>query len=754
MIKHAVLLVLLLSSFSTYAEGVELGCSPNNITCDNCPKYQTIFPVEEFSKKTTSLDIEADTSEIFEENYYLNGNVKVRSDDLFIAGDDVQINSINKTINAKDNVRFQDESFLILADELSAKRDGDKLTAKAFNADYQNYKLGKISPNGFAKTIIKNPSDIILNNATFSLCPLGKKDWFIKAKQINLNQDTNRGLAKHATLKFFSVPIFYLPRYGWVLNGRGSGFLTPSFSAYTEANTTNSDGTVTQHGRSNRFRIPYYFNIAPDRDLVFALAYMASRGLTYEGKYRQLVKPRILPDREDSILEIESKYLARDKITGLPRWLLYSSIDQDLTERLKISATYNRISDQTYFTDIERTAPVNLTLKSSLSLNYSNPENSFSASALTEHEQTITAAPGYQRALSLSTSKTFRAKKRQPITVNLSSTKFVHEEAGNASGVRSNGSVRVSRDLTRDFPKISTKAGIGITHYQLKNTNNITRQVSEAGISFGFPFNYKSNLYGSALSNTLTPSISYNYRQKILQGNIPIFDTEDKYDNIITFAALTSGERYTGLDRVTNANDITLGFETNTTYNEKTSITTQTAQTFYADDEVVSNTGGTNYETRKSYSDIVSAINFTTDNIIFTNDIQFNPDKNEIIKKRNSISYKITPKKFISIALTDEGETEEAEIYGAFPINNSFHIFGALNKITSSGFIKQETTGIAYESCCWAARIAHFKDGGGGSTDYSYSTGFEIVFKGLGSTATPLKGRIEGNIPYYSSKLR
>jgi len=751
--KQVFFLVLLLGSFSIYAEGVELECSPSNLTCVNCPEYKTIFPIEEFSKSTTSLDIEADSSEIFEENYYLNGNVKVKSSDFFIAGDDIKIDSINKTTNAKDNVRFQDESFLIIADELSAKRDGDTLTAKAFNADYQNYKLGMISPNGFAKTIIKNPSDVTLNNATFSLCPLGQKDWFIKAKQININQDTNRGVAKHATLKFFGVPIFYLPKYGWVLNGRGSGFLTPSFSAYTENDYTDTDGMLIKHGRSNRFRIPYYFNIAPDRDLLFTLAYMSSRGVTYEGKYRQLIKPKILPNREDSILEIESKYLFEDKVNGLPRWLFYSSIKQDLTERLTIDATYNRISDQSYFADIERTAPIDLTLKSNLALYYTNPESSFSASALTEHEQTVTAAPGYQRSLSLNTSKTFRAQKRQPITVSLDSTKFVHEEAGYTSGIRSNGSVRISRDLTRDFPKISTSAGFSLAHYQLKNTNNITRQVSEAGISFNFPFTYEGGQNKSTVTN-ITPSISYNYRQKILQGNIPIFDTLDSYDNIITFSELTSGERYTGLDRVTNANDITLGFQTTTTFNKKTAITTKTAQTFYADDEVVSNTGNTNYETRKSYSDIVSEINFSTDNIVFTNDIQFDPDKNEIIKKRNSISYKLTPKKFISISLTDEGEEETAEIYGSFPINNSFHIFGALNKITSSGFIKQETTGIAYESCCWAARIAHFKDGSGGSTDYGYTTGFEVVFKGLGSTATPLKGRIEGNIPYYSSKLR
>ena len=74
--KQVFFLVLLLGSFSIYAEGVELECSPSNLTCVNCPEYKTIFPIEEFSKSTTSLDIEADSSEIFEENYYLNGNVK------------------------------------------------------------------------------------------------------------------------------------------------------------------------------------------------------------------------------------------------------------------------------------------------------------------------------------------------------------------------------------------------------------------------------------------------------------------------------------------------------------------------------------------------------------------------------------------------------------------------------------------------------------------------------------------------------
>ena len=81
------------------------------------------------------------------------------------------------------------------------------------------------------------------------------------------------------------------------------------------------------------------------------------------------------------------------------------------------------------------------------------------------------------------------------------------------------------------------------------------------------------------------------------------------------------------------------------------------------------------------------------------------------------------------------------------------HLFGGLDRTTSTGVTNSETTGIAYESCCWAVRLAHFKEAKS-SGGYNYSTGFELVLSGLGSTATPLKGRIEGNIPGYLANLR
>ena len=196
-----------------------------------------------------------------------------------------------------------------------------------------------------------------------------------------------------------------------------------------------------------------------------------------------------------------------------------------------------------------------------------------------------------------------------------------------------------------------------------------------------------------------------------------------------------------------------MSIQTTSSNDNNVSLTTQTAQTYYTDDEVVSDTPNIDYETRRTYSDIVASVNLVIENFVFSNDVQYDPDKSRIVKKKNSISYKLNPKKFISLAYSDDGSKEITEVYGAFPINESIHLFGGLDKITSTGITNKETTGIAYESCCWSLRLAHFKEDGGGG-DYIYNTGLELVFPGLGSSASPLKGRIEGNIPYYQANLR
>ena len=119
--KHLFVSILALSAFSIQADGVNLTCSPYK-SCVNCPEYQTLFPLETFSNEPESLDIEADKSEIIENQYYFSGDVELKSDSYFLAADDIQVSSTDNSTLAEGNVRFQDNTYLIIGDEVSAKK--------------------------------------------------------------------------------------------------------------------------------------------------------------------------------------------------------------------------------------------------------------------------------------------------------------------------------------------------------------------------------------------------------------------------------------------------------------------------------------------------------------------------------------------------------------------------------------------------------------------------------------------------------
>ena len=748
--KSLFFVVLLLAHLSINAEGVELNCSPAQALCDNCPEYQTLFPLEQFSENTGSLDIEADESEILEEKYLLSGNVEVNSENLYLSANDVEVSSADSSLLARGNVKFQDESYLITGDVLSASRKDNELVATATNANYQDYSAGLGGANGYTEVIEKTPTSVLLTNSTYSLCPIDKNDWQIDADKIELNLKKNRGSADNATIKFYGVPLFYTPRYSWVLAGRGSGFLTPDYSTYNEPG---------QNDDAFSLRVPYYFNLAPDRDLLVALTYLSSRRLIYEGKYRQLIAPKISADHKDSIYSIEAKYLPEDKITGFQRWLVNFSQELDLSKKIHLSTKYYRVSDPKYFEEVARTNTDVESLKSSLKYSYEDKSNNLKAHVLTEDEQVVNSGiPSYTRELEGSLSKTFNGDQKTPIKVDIVSTRFTHDTSTKESGNRSHGKIEISRILNINYPKVTPRVSVSSTQYSLKNSPDINRTILGSGLDVDFTYNKNKTFFGYNVNHKISPLISYSYRAKKVQGNIPLFDSTDKYDDIISFSDLTSGERYTGLDRITNANDITLSLESsykrvNANSDDKDLLSMKIAQTFFTDDEVVSDIANTNYETRKTYSDIAASVDMSINKFTLSSAAQFNPDQSKIVKKENTISYSPSSRKFITLSFLDEGNKKIDKFYGAYPLTKSIHIFGGIDKTTSTGVTNAETSGLAYESCCWAFRLAHFKEDNS-SGGYNYSTGMELVLTGLGSTSTPFKAKIENKIPGYKANLR
>ncbi|MBE8190143.1 MAG: LPS-assembly protein LptD, partial [Candidatus Thioglobus sp.] len=574
-------------------------------------------------------------------------------------------------------------------------------------------------------------------NATYSVCPLGSNDWQLKADNINLNTGTNRGVAENVTLEIFGMPVFYSPRYEWVLEGRESGFLSPSFGTYNEK----ADGK-----NGYRVRIPYYFNIAPDRDLLLTINHLSTRGSVAEVLYRQLISQSDL--WQGGRFEIAGEYLEEDDITKNKRWLIDSKLDLSINAEIDLGLKVNRASDEDYFEDIAHKNTSESSLRSEIDITYKDDEN-LTLAVFAESEQLINrGVAAYTRAPELLISKSVKGLGGRSTELSLVSSNFKH--AGTqTTGIRTHLQANFKRKISTKGYSISPSLNLSHANYSLDNTADKNRTIGTFNIDSKLFLEREISLFETNLVQTLTPRLAYRYTPKLDQSGLPSFDSVAKID---TYEGLFSGQKFTGLDRISNANDFTFGLESEFIDADSgdTYLSFKAAQTFFLDSQQL-DFDGFLVEQRK-YSDIATTLDFELGNFTFNNALQFNPENGELSEQDSAITYNLSPRKFLTLAYHDDDGIESAEAYGAYPITQNIHIFGGVNRSINDSITNKETTGIAYESCCWALRLAHFKEHID-SDNFDRTTSIELVFKGLGSTSPDLARRLEASIPNYLANL-
>ncbi|NBX62102.1 MAG: LPS-assembly protein LptD [Betaproteobacteria bacterium] len=162
-------------------------------------------------------------------------------------------------------------------------------------------------------------------------------DWFMKADQISFDQDSNQGVASNGSLVFKGVPILYASSFSFPLNNeRQSGFLPPTFAL-------NNLGGV-------EMSLPYYWNIAPNRDMTITTTPMTQRGVLFSNEFRYL-------ERKEP--QIPFKGMARfdlmpvDELRSTSRWgVSYQHMGlPDAKTPLSFNFNINRVSDNNYWKD-------------------------------------------------------------------------------------------------------------------------------------------------------------------------------------------------------------------------------------------------------------------------------------------------------------------------------------------------------------------------------------------------------------------
>tara|TARA_B100000941_G_scaffold49288_1_gene31210 strand:- start:20195 stop:22534 length:2340 start_codon:yes stop_codon:yes gene_type:complete len=192
-------------------------------------------------------------------------------------------NSRNNIFFSKGNIRLKDKNKNIYKfSELYIDENKKKIVgsdAKMFFNDNSLKSDPKNNPRLFANSIAISENVTSVQKGVFTFCEFREDEkcppWELRAKKISHNNSKKTVYYDNAFLKIYDFPIFYFPRFSHPdpTVDRRSGFLIPTF-----INSTNVGGGV---------QIPYFWNIAKDKDVTFTPRLHTSNNPLFLAEYRQ-----------------------------------------------------------------------------------------------------------------------------------------------------------------------------------------------------------------------------------------------------------------------------------------------------------------------------------------------------------------------------------------------------------------------------------------------------------------------------------
>ena len=708
---------LLIALFSSLI-AVNAYSSENGI--QNCPKYLSNSLINKTLESDTYL-INSDQSSVTNKNIFqLNGNVEVTSKDYFFGADTMSLNSDKKEFYGEGNVLFENDYIFLDGRNLLIENDILSGTELKFN-------LKEDGVNGFAEKIIADSDIKSFEKVNFSKCPIGINDWSISASSLTVDEEKNIGFVDDLVFEFMGVPIFYSPYLDWPLEGRGSGFLAPSFSSYTDPTKKTSE---------EKINIPYYFNIAKDKDLLIDFDYLSSRGFSLGSLYRQLLSRNAL--YESGRIDLDNKILFSDKVTKKDRWLSKNDIAIDIDSKSKINIKTLRASDANYFNEIDQTSSEK-NLISSLIYNYDTDELALNLSF--ENEQIMSGGTSsYLLSPSFDVSKKISYFDNS-IDLSLSAAKIKNKNPSLIQGNRFHLDNSISKDIDFAEFKLIPKISLLNTRYDLSNKSQVNRSIVKLQLDSEIELERNFQLKNNKLVQLFNPRFAYNYVENVSQSEIPKLDTE--YLSLNSKSIFDS-DKYSGIERIAGENSISYGMSS-TVFSEnlpENHISLSIGQKYLIDNFSINLDG--NYEKLNDFSNIYLDSSLALGKNALSIAIEYNPYENKTSKSAVNYSYIDSPKKLLGFNFTRD-INETVGLNGSYPINKNFHLFGSISK-NINGPTSKGLFGISYENCCWEARLASFESNNNLSEN---SINFELVFKDLASTSPELKNRIKTQIPNY-----
>ncbi|MEO8401161.1 MAG: LPS assembly protein LptD [Gammaproteobacteria bacterium] len=667
--------------------------------------------------------------------------------------------------------REQQKNLVLSNEELQAARKITQLSAWGRATEFKQEK----------------PKIFTFKSASYSTCPPTTNVWKVRASDIILDKNTGRGTAYNARLYLKEVPIFYTPYLNFPIDARRqTGFLTP-----TMGSSSNTGAMI---------RAPFYWNMAPNYDSTITPAFLSRRGMQFTEMFRYLtttsqgvVTAAALPSDKE-FADLKDSYQAlyhtsTDPTTQAELRRLENASDTRKSFSWQNSSRFNKhwsnSIDYTYVSDDYYLGDLNNNF-SQITQNQLLQQAQVSYQG--EHWSYLGRAQGYQTLHPLDQTIVQNQYTRLPQLVMegdysnmpmgldyFMANDLTHFDISKTPGTstippignRLNIQPGVMLPFNRPYFFIIPRLQFALTKYELQqvtpgNPSGPSRALPIFDISSGLNFDRDIQFFHQNFRQTLEPQLYYTYIPFKDQSDIPIFDTTL---NTLTYDELFMYNRFSGLDRIGDANQIAYGFTTRLIDQQSgyEKLRAGVGQIIYFRNRDVtlcgnSTTCNTNYPGNSpsntynksplsgmlTYS-VNPAWNLTGNSI-------WDPQKNAFNNQSITLHYEPDARKIINMGYgyvrggdiqvndapnSDVSNLKQTDLSFAWPLTRDWSTVGRWTQNWNHHRFQNLLYGLQYDSCCWAVRFVTGRAFASlnPSNTYKYNTQFFIQFalKGLGN---------------------
>jgi LPS-assembly protein len=652
------------------------------------------------------------------------GNVIVRQRGASIRADRVEYTDADQTAVATGHVTLDRNGDKATGPRLTYDMAADSGEMETPVFEFPKTEERRTASRGQAASArFSENQENFLFDAEYTSCPVPRDDWFLRVNELKIDSNRNLGTAYGATVFFMHVPLLYAPYMTFPLdNKRKSGFLSPTF------------GTSGKSGFEAA--LPYYWNIAENRDATFTPKIYTKRGLQLGGEFRYL-EPKFNG-------EVVGEWLPNDRIAERDRYFMGLRHSQALWGGWSAGINAQKVSDDNYFRDLSTkiavTSQTNLPRDAIVA--YENDVWSLSGRVLAYQTLQDPLNPGaipipYRIVPRLAASGLKQSvASLYDLQLFGEFSNFRHPTLVN--GQRAILYPSISLPLRRSYGYVTPKLGYHMTRYQLDGNSTpdepdtASRALPIASIDSGLYFDRSTTWGGRAFEQTLEPRVYYLYVPFKDQSRLPNFTTAEADFN---FAQLFTENRFVGGDRIGDANQLTLAATTrlieSATGLER--FRGAIGQVYYFKAPRVTLTGVTDNDAK--HSDLVAVASSQMSRSVSVDlGLQYTPNLQRSQKFVASTQYMPEPGKILNLAYRhvhgDENNPDpslrgihQIDASTQWPITREITALARYDWSIQDRKVLEGLVGFEYNAGCWQIRaVAHRFI----TSAQQYSTSFQI----------------------------